>query len=139
MGVQGIYVLDVVGKRYWLHGMDYLNIEAQSSGYSSLMLLTNVFVLVSHRLKWRPARDIKFVPTSPRIISTFSSATYRTLLSSTLEHVSTIVICIRYDGKSDGQDMVEALVPAPCQVVYSHLRHPEFTGFAFHVPSGDNS
>lgn len=58
----------------------------QSSGYSSLILLTNLPNCTSHLLKYLPASPINDSPgTSPPVCATiFSSATYRTLLSSAL-------------------------------------------------------
>lgn len=64
---------------------NHTNFIRQSSGNSSRILEINVLLSISQRLKNRPAKPIKEVGSSGVIISTFSSATYRMLVSSTLE------------------------------------------------------
>lgn len=66
----------------------------QSSGYSSLILLTNTRVSSSHLLKCFPAMATRIFGNSAMrgpTGSMFSSATYRTLLSSTLELIVSAV------------------------------------------------
>lgn len=99
----------------------------QSSGYSSLILLTKELVARSQRLKCRPARAIRDCGSSGLKISIFSSATYRTLLSSTLILVS------QKASKKDGHeltehdrnfDVVPSVIRVPaCESAIVHRQH----------------
>jgi len=87
---------------------DRIVFNCQSSGNSSRMLEIKVLLSLSQRLKNRPAKPIKDVGTSGIIISTFSSATYRMLVSSTLEVL--LVSSHLTQSMMYLQGMVEALV-----------------------------
>lgn len=103
----------------------------QSLGYSSLILLTKDFVSGSQRLKYCPAIAIKPSIGSISTISTFSSATYLVLRSSTLRNFSGDSHCV-FDGaltvrdKSSGVGHV--VDHEPSSVTSSgrrpHIAHP---------------
>ena len=100
------------------------------------MLLMKRWLSVSHRLKCRPASNMRLCGESGFMISIFSSATYLTLLSSTLKNV--VRRHKHRKGDSHAQYVIETLMPASNQFMHPHLGHPLLASAALNIPSRNN-